>query len=307
MHNTNILDSPQFLRGAENFRMALGFMDGRQMNSEGAWLPVNECPRSVDAPSHLCVSLTIADKDSYVGTTGQLDVTFTLHHRDSKLSVVRNMRRTFCWGSSGSEVRNQAVATGMVSARFFSELRIHDPGARQKSRRLTCLSLTTAHTLMPLCLWRVHAVRLDHWSSALPLVACNPQLLPARHPPWRYVRSRPVNTWKNLSVLFFRPLHATICGRCGWCVRGCGCLRSAGFMRNDTLSFSVSLAPHRQQPVAATPVSSKRTRPPTRKSACASSSRGETFTDADGRAADEAAAASKSAAVETAQMTKESA
>ena len=107
-HNTNLIDSPQFLRGSENFRLALGFMDGKQMNGDGAWLPVADCPRAVDPPSHLCVSLTIADKDTYIsGTTGQMDVTFTLHHRDPKSNLVRSMRRTFCWGTSGSEVRVQ--------------------------------------------------------------------------------------------------------------------------------------------------------------------------------------------------------
>lgn len=106
VHNTNLLDSPQFLRGSENFRLAVGFMDGQQMNSDGAWLPVSDCPRAIEPPSHLCVSLTIADKDIHIaGTTGEMEVTFTLHHRDPKQSRARSMRRTFCWGTSGSEVR----------------------------------------------------------------------------------------------------------------------------------------------------------------------------------------------------------
>ena len=94
VHNTNLLDSAQFLRGSENFRLHLGFMDGKQMNSEGAWLPIAECPRAPEPPTHLCVSLAIADKDSYTGSTGPMDVTFTLHHRDPKLSIQRRMRRT---------------------------------------------------------------------------------------------------------------------------------------------------------------------------------------------------------------------
>ena len=103
VHNTNLIDSPQFLRGSENFRLAIGFMDGKQMNGDGAWLPISDSPRFAEAPSHLCISLTIADKDAYTGTTGPMDVNFTLHHREPKLSVHRHMRRTFCWGTSGAE------------------------------------------------------------------------------------------------------------------------------------------------------------------------------------------------------------
>ena len=106
VHNTNLLDSAQFLRGSENFRLHLGFMDGKQMNSEGAWLPLSECPRSVEPPSHLCISLAIADKDKFNGSIGPVEVTFTLHHRDPRFSVERTMTRTFCWGNSGAEVSN---------------------------------------------------------------------------------------------------------------------------------------------------------------------------------------------------------
>jgi len=103
VHNTNLLDSPQFLRGSSNFRLAIGFMDGRQMNSEGAWLPLSECPRFAEPPSHLCISLAIADKSFYTGSTGPIEVTFTLRHRDPRFNIQRRMCRTFCWGTCGAE------------------------------------------------------------------------------------------------------------------------------------------------------------------------------------------------------------
>ena len=161
VHNTNVLNSAQFLRGSNNFRLCLGFMDGKQMNSEGAWLPLSECPRSVEPPSHLCISLAIADKDKFNGSIGPVEVTFTLHHRDPRFSVERTMTRTFCWGNSGAEVSN-AHKTPPLTRPY-------------KNNRLTPFSL-------------LRAVRLGDRPLPLPLVARDPQLLQARDDPLRYAR-----------------------------------------------------------------------------------------------------------------------